>query len=354
MSVLDPSNYNSMRRNPIYSLALALLAAAGCSNHDATGPNNGTSFSVNPCSISGTLQLSAAQTAVADCSNGGTTVTLAGNGASYLVVAQFAASLVPNAFVPYHVSSGTAISALRTLARTGPFASRSSTSLSSSALAITQPRAKQLAFDRMLRGRARQRLKSGKWSRSYSLSRTVSPSASISATTIPSVGSVRNFQVLSNNTGSTTSTVSARLVYAGTDVLIYVDTLSPANGFTSDQLNAFGQLFDQTLYPIDVTNFGPPSDIDQNGRVIMLMTPVVNALTRTISPDWVVPVRTTERSSTPSYPIRLARRAAHIRSTTSASAYRPPSCTSCNISFPSRSTSLFTAATRNMAGSTKD
>jgi hypothetical protein len=280
MSVLDPSTHNSMRRNPICALALALLAAAGCSNNDATtGPNNGTSFSVNPCSISGTLQLSAARTAVADCSNGGTTVTLAGNGASYLVVAQFAASLVPNAFVPYHVSSGTAISALRTRARTSPFASRSSSSLNSSDPAIKRPRAKQLAFDRMLRGRARQQLKNGKWSQSYSLSRAVSPSASISATTTPAVGSVRNFQVLSNSTGSATSTVSAKLVYAGTDVLIYVDTLSPPNGFTSDQLNAFGQLFDQTLYPIDVTNFGPPSDIDQNGHIIMLMTPVVNALT---------------------------------------------------------------------------
>src|SRR4029077_6383007 len=67
--------------------------------------------------------------------------------------------------------------------------------------------------------------------------------------------------------------------YSGTDVLIYVDTLAPANGFTSDQLQAFGQLFDQTLYPIDVAAFGPPSDVDQNGHVVMLMSQAVNALT---------------------------------------------------------------------------
>ena len=270
-----------MRRSPIHSLALALLAAAGCSSNDATtGPNNtGTSFTVNPCSISGTLQLNAGQTAVADCSNGGTTLTVAGNGASYLVVSQFATSLVPNTFVPYHVISGTSISALRTFGRTSPFTSRSSISTSTGALAINHPRAKQLAFDRMLRGRARQALKSGKWSRSYSISRSLSPNASISATTVPSLGSVRNFQVLADGNGNSTATVSARLVYSGSDVLIYVDTLSPSNGFTSDQLNAFGQLFDQTLYPIDVNNFGPPTDIDQNGHVIMLMTPVVNGLT---------------------------------------------------------------------------
>jgi hypothetical protein len=37
--------------------------------------------------------------------------------------------------------------------------------------------------------------------------------------------------------------------------------------------------FDSTLYPIDTTAFGGPSDIDLNARVIMLMSPVVNAMT---------------------------------------------------------------------------
>ncbi|HEY2375288.1 MAG TPA: hypothetical protein VGH98_04880 [Gemmatimonadaceae bacterium] len=275
-----------MHRNPLYSLAIAIIAAAGCSSHDSTTGPNTTSFANNPCSISGTLQLSVAQTAVADCTNGGTTLTVAGNGASYLVVAQFPVDLVPDNFVQYHVSSGTAISASLGLPKTSPFAARANNSLSSAAaqLAIMRPRAKQLAFDRMLRGRARQQLESGRWKPSLSLSRAVTASkaqASISATSVPALGSVRNFQVLSNATGTATSTVSARLAYSGTDVLIYVDTLAPANGFTSAQLQAFGQLFDQTLYPIDIAAFGPPSDIDQNGHVIMLMTPVVNGLTST-------------------------------------------------------------------------
>ena len=46
-----------------------------------------------------------------DCSNGGTTVTLAGNGASYLILTQFPVDLVPDTFVNYRLSSGTAISA---------------------------------------------------------------------------------------------------------------------------------------------------------------------------------------------------------------------------------------------------
>jgi hypothetical protein len=75
-----------MRTKLFSSLALASLAAAGCSNHDAPTTPQGSSFTINPCSVAGTLTLGVAQTARVDCSNGGTTLTLAGNGASYLVV----------------------------------------------------------------------------------------------------------------------------------------------------------------------------------------------------------------------------------------------------------------------------
>ena len=270
-----------MRSNSLCLLALA--AAVGCSTNESTGPTTTpTSFQNNPCSLSGTVQLAVAQTARVDCSNGGTTVTVAGNGASYLVIAQFPVDLVPNTFVPYHVSSGTAISASRTLPRTGISAFRTTNSPSAADLPPVRPRAKQLAFDRMLRARARRQLSSGRWSTLASRTRSTtsgkSPLAG-SLDVIPPVGSVRQFHVLSSSDGSTSKTVGARLAYSGTDVLIYVDTLAAANGFTSDQLQAFGQLFDQTLYPIDVAAFGPPSDVDQNGHVVMLMSQAVNALT---------------------------------------------------------------------------
>lgn len=284
-----------MHKSIVRGLALALLGAAACTNNDTTGPKNttgGPSFSDNPCSVTGTLQLAVAQTSRVDCSNGGTTVTLAGNGASYLVVAQFATSLVPDTYVQYHVSSGTAVSASVTKAviaslnrAANPFADR--VTVPSRSVLPTARHARQLAFDRLLRARARQEVTSGAWRpakirASISASRVgVSPSAAIAATTVPAVGSLRSFHVLSNDNGTTFATVTARLEYAGSDVLIYVDTLAPANGFTSDQLTAFGQLFDQTLYPIDTTNFGSPTDVDQNGHVIMLMSPVVNALTST-------------------------------------------------------------------------
>jgi hypothetical protein len=261
---------------------LALAAAGGCSTNDSTTAPNNTSFTINPCSLSGTVQLAVAQTARVDCSNGGTTVTVAGNGASYLVIAQLPVDLVSNTFVPYHVSSGTAISASRTLPPRGISPFRTANGVSTVGLPPIRPRAKQLAFDGMLRARARRQLSSGRWSVSASRAPLAAASKSplsASLVAVPPLGSVRQFHVLSSPDGSTSKTVGASLAYAGSDVLIYVDTLAPANGFTSAQLQAFGVLFDQTLYPIDIANFGPPSDIDQNGHVVMLMSQAVNALT---------------------------------------------------------------------------
>jgi hypothetical protein len=105
--------------------------------------------------------------------------------------------------------------------------------------------------------------------------------ASVQAGPLPSVGSLRVFHVIStlDTVKVTFKAVTARLLYVGANILLYEDTLAPANGFTQSQVTNFALTFDQVLYPIDVNAFGPPSDIDQNGRLIMLMTPVVNALT---------------------------------------------------------------------------
>jgi hypothetical protein len=148
-------------------------------------------------------------------------------------------------------------------------------------LAPTTPVSAQRAFDAVLGERARRASKSASWR----LARPTGPSgtgirASIAAAAVPSLGSLRGFHAL---TGSGLQNFSytiatARLSYIGSNVLLYVDTLAPANGFTPTQMQSFGQYFDQVLYGLDVTAFGPPSDIDGNGRIIMLLSPTVNAL----------------------------------------------------------------------------
>ncbi|MDQ6887383.1 MAG: IPT/TIG domain-containing protein [Gemmatimonadota bacterium] len=95
------------------------------------------------------------------------------------------------------------------------------------------------------------------------------------------LGSTRSFRVLSSlDPGSSSfASVTGVLRFIGAHILLYVDRQSPTPGFSDEQLLAFGKLFDQDLYPIDVRTFGAQSDIDNNGHLIVLMTPIVNALT---------------------------------------------------------------------------
>ena len=265
----------------------ALCALWACSSSDTpTTPTGGGpgSFKSSPCSQTGTLQLAVAATARVDCSNGGTTVTLAGNGASYIVIAQFPVDLVPDTFVTYRVSSGTAVSASLSPApirfpSTRISGARSPVGLTPFRTSQKAPGAAQRRFSNALHARARARLASRAWPMSGSAGSRAARSLTRSADLAPppALGSIRGFHVLASN-GTSFTSAGARLAFIGANVLVYVDTLAPANGFTSTQLQTFGAYFDQTLYPIDTTAFGVPSDVDQNGRVIMLMTPAVNAL----------------------------------------------------------------------------
>ncbi len=92
------------------------------------------------------------------------------------------------------------------------------------------------------------------------------------------LGSQRTFQVLSSLTASTFKNVTAALRFSGTNVYIYVD-LTASTAFSDAQLTQIGRLFDQDLYGIDVRTFGSESDIDGNGHVIVLLSPVINGLT---------------------------------------------------------------------------
>ncbi len=94
---------------------------------------------------------------------------------------------------------------------------------------------------------------------------------------LPKVGDRTQFNVLNRQNRTDRITAEVRAI---TDrAILYVDVAAPAGGFTQADLDGFGRMFDDPIHPIDVAVFGSPSDIDQNGRIIILMTPRVNALT---------------------------------------------------------------------------
>jgi len=73
--------------------------------------------------------------------------------------------------------------------------------------------------------------------------------------------------------------VTATLQYLGTHVLIYSDDTQPAGSFTPQDYQDLGLEFDNSIYPINTTHFGTPTDIDGNGKIVVLFTPRVNDLT---------------------------------------------------------------------------
>ncbi len=257
--------------------APAFLAADSTNTGGSGGSTTITSVKLNPCSVADTLTLNVAQTARVVCGNGGTTVTVAGNGASYLVIPEFPTDNAANSYVLYNLAAS---------ASTTPAASvaRLSRMLAGQPAAVSPANVRSHVFQQhayaVLRAKERSLAAAGSFQTTSARYRAAppprNPNISLSVV-VPTTGSLRNFHVLSSFSGNAWKTVTAQLAYVGNDVLLYVDTLSPANGFSPTQLQQFGQYFDQTLYPIDTTAFGPPSDVDGNGHVIMLMSPVVNA-----------------------------------------------------------------------------
>jgi hypothetical protein len=69
-------------------------------------------------------------------------------------------------------------------------------------------------------------------------------------------------------------------VAAVTDkAIIVADTGNPAGGFTDADYRSIGITFDTLVDPLDRAAFGAPSDIDNNGRVIVFFTRAVNERT---------------------------------------------------------------------------
>jgi hypothetical protein len=258
--------------------AVLALAAMGCGG-ETTGLTTTTPISTSTaCTGAAAISLSLNQAVTVSCASG-TMLGLAG-GAKYLIVPQLAGggltSGIPDSPVPYLI--GPAV-----ITPSGDVATANVLPLRSAPLSLTSWTATaQQRMDAAMQARERlAALAAGGAGVRASLSRSssVGPSAAV----VPAAGSLRNFFAISGSSlqASGFTTVTASLQYIGTNVLIYIDTLAPANGFTSAQLAAFGQYFDQTLYDIDLQAFGSPSDIDGNGHVIMLMSPTVNRLTPT-------------------------------------------------------------------------
>ena len=204
-----------------------------------------------------TLNLQPFEHATVPASELANCVELLGAGATYIITGQFA-SAPPGP--PTEVSWELGVGSLT--------ASRSRESVGPSIRATSHTR---LAFEGHIRSVERAVASQARAER-----QTASLSNALAAS-LPALGSMRKFSVVASVDGSRFTSVSARLRYVGDHILLYTDTA--VAGYDIAQLQALATLFDTHLWGAAVNAFGSEPDVDGNGRVIVLFTPAVNALT---------------------------------------------------------------------------
>ena len=94
---------------------------------------------------------------------------------------------------------------------------------------------------------------------------------------VPSVGDLWSLNVASGCSG-TLDLRTGRVVSIGQHVVVVADTTNPPGGFTTAQYDSIAAEFDSLAYPVDTANFGGPTDLDDNDRVVAFYTRAVNEL----------------------------------------------------------------------------
>ena len=250
-----------MRRRTAISLALLALAAA-CGGGSPAGPATPTCSTAQATAL--TLAVGA-YTALDPAADAGC-VTFPANAstidsAEYLIVPQSAAPI-------FGESSPFALRPV-TLGPVAPLAAQYLISQGS-------PRRIAVQFDGFLRHLGQ--------TRPFGAGQLAPSATAPAATGVPQragppiAGSLRTFAVCSSLDCSIFTKVTARVDTVGQHIAVYVDTLAPAGGLNSADIDTLTQVFDSRLYPLDTATFGGVSDVDTNSVVIVLMTGVVNKL----------------------------------------------------------------------------
>lgn len=70
--------------------------------------------------------------------------------------------------------------------------------------------------------------------------------------------------------------------------VILHDLANPAGGFTDAEYRDIARTVDTLIYPVDTAAFGAPTDVDRNGRIAIVYSKAVNALTARTSTSTVL------------------------------------------------------------------
>ncbi|MDB4891632.1 MAG: Peptidase hyicolysin [Gemmatimonadetes bacterium] len=262
-----------MPNRSVSFMAAALLWATACGSTESTGV-------VTPPPSQGISLLAGGSAPVingqAVTLNSGTT------GGEYLLVVTDTATAGTGTSAYQVAASG--VAAAGTVS--APAASRTPTAdLLSTGASATTPRL-DISYGARLNERYRARFNARLSTVNAAMAASRSIGRSAASIIVPQVGDVVTYNV-GDDPCDTIVNRPSRIVAVGSQAIVAIDTLNPPSGFTSADYQRIAANFDTLVYPVDVANFGAPTDIDQNGHIVLLFTRAVNALTPRNSDSYV-------------------------------------------------------------------
>jgi hypothetical protein len=255
---------------------LATAVAVGTATLTATseGKSGTSQITVQTCSAG--LQLAVGEIHTLTASERASLCIGGGASASEYVLVPFSNSLVAASTLPVELN------ATNTAAVLAPLALWQSSTINVPRQGMPRATSARQSFEWSFRARERRDLphniSSARATPRSAQGMGLSYLTGIAAT--PTVGSIVQLNVgLAGNTCADAKQLHpARVVAVLQNTLVLSDTLSPAGGYSDAEMTAFGQAFDTLGYALDTVNFGPPTDLDANGRVAILFTPGVNVI----------------------------------------------------------------------------
>ena len=278
--------------NGVAQTQLTLGGQAGTVKVTATVEGTGltTAFSatafVASADCASPISLSVGQVTTAISGNSLCVVSASGT-ADYLLVPFFASPVSSARTTVQFTASG--VTAPSASLNESPSLSRGATSdLTGGSMSLSADAAPSPSFELGLRDRERRDLtplipSARAWRRGASTGGAL-------RNAIPSVANVGDLIDLNANADIACSQPrirTGRVVAVTNKAIVVADTGNPAGGYTSAEYQSIGVTFDTLVDPMDERYFGAPSDIDNNGRVVIFFTKAVNDLTPVSSSSFV-------------------------------------------------------------------
>jgi hypothetical protein len=96
---------------------------------------------------------------------------------------------------------------------------------------------------------------------------------------VPQVGALITLNAQAEEACTNPVARTGEVMAVSDHAIVLADTARPANGFSAQDFQNLATTFDTLVVPVVHRNFGEPTDLDGNGRVILFFTPEVNRLT---------------------------------------------------------------------------